>query len=60
MILEEVENHSLQKSQRCDIMPLGNIYLCMKVIYTTGKKYGIFFITAIFCIYVEYAGCFCT
>ena len=28
--------------------------------YTTGKKCGIFFITAIFCIFVEYEGCFCT
>ena len=28
--------------------------------YTTGKKYGIFFITAIFCIFVDCEGCFCT
>ena len=28
--------------------------------YTTGKKYGIFFITAILCIFVECEGCFCT
>ena len=27
--------------------------------YTTGKKYGIFFISAILCIFVEGAGCFC-
>ena len=29
-------------------------------LYTTGKKYGIFFISVIFCIFVECAGCFCT
>ena len=28
--------------------------------YTPGKKYGIFVILAIFCIFVECAGCFCT
>ena len=28
--------------------------------YTTGKNYGIFYITAIFVIFVECAGCFCT
>ena len=33
--------------------------MCLSCIYTTGKKYGIFFILAIFCIFVEYAGCFC-
>ena len=37
--------------------PYVNIYI---YIYTTGKKYGIFFIAAIFCIFVEYEGCFCT
>ena len=28
-------------------------------IYTTGKKYGIFFISTLFCIFVDCAGCFC-
>ena len=31
-----------------------------KFIYTTGKKYGIFCISTIFCIFVECAGCLCT
>ena len=30
------------------------------IIYTTGKKYGIFLILAIFCIFVQCAGRFCT
>ena len=29
-------------------------------LYTTGKHYGISFISTIFCIFVECAGCFCT
>ena len=32
----------------------------MEITYTTGKKYGIFVISAIFCIFVECAGYFCT
>ena len=35
-------------------------YIKCLYIYTIGKKYGIFFITAIFCIFVESEGCFCT
>ena len=30
------------------------------ILYTTGKKYGIYFISATFCIFVGGAGYFCT
>ena len=47
-----------------NIFPIFFLYFCLQnsyiPIYTTGKKYGIFFISAIFCMFVERAGCFCT
>ena len=35
-------------------------WLQSKAAYTTGQKYGILFISEIFCIFVECAGCFCS
>ena len=41
------------------LIPLRISVWCICIIYTTGKNYGIFSISAIFCIFVVHEGCFC-
>ena len=50
--------HQLKNQNRLQNQDTYHIYHIY--IYTTGKKYEIFFISATFCIFVGCAGCFCT